>query len=250
MIKYLSVLNLIFFKMKSLFFLLISFIFFFAGNSYAQYFAESAITENIMDKDTASYAETELPNPKAEESSAENMIENETAGSDEKKAEYSDNKEGFFKETLALFSDVWNDGSWEVFIPLHAWHNRESYPKYKIDGYNEEPWGFGIGKYKMDYRNNKDGLLAIGFSDSNWHFEPLLLYTWQKIWRDKKDFFRFSAGYMAGFTTRKEWHWCPIPMALPIIGLEAGPVSFSNTYVPGLGKENGNVWFSWASIRF
>ena len=89
MIKYLSVLNLIFFKMKSLFFLLISFIFFFAGNSYAQYFAESAITENIMDKDTASYAETELPNPKAEESSAENVPENETSGSDEKKAEAS-----------------------------------------------------------------------------------------------------------------------------------------------------------------
>lgn len=158
--------------------------------------------------------------------------------------------DNWIRASAKLIGAIWREGSWEVFAPLHAWHNREAYPKYKIDGYNEEPWGFGIGRYRMDYKNNRDGILAIGFSDSNWHFEPLLLYSWEKIWRDRRDFFRFSAGYVAGFTTRKEWHWCPIPMALPIVSVEAGPFSYSNTYIPGLGKENGNVWFSWASVRF
>ena len=158
--------------------------------------------------------------------------------------------DNWIRASAKLIRAIWREGSWEVFAPLHAWHNREAYPKYKIDGYNEEPWGFGIGRYRMDYKNNRDGILAIGFSDSNWHFEPLLLYSWEKIWRDRRDFFRFSAGYVAGFTTRKEWHWCPIPMALPIVSVEAGPFSYSNTYIPGLGKENGNVWFSWASVRF
>ena len=157
--------------------------------------------------------------------------------------------DNWIRASAKLIGAIWREGSWEVFAPLHAWHNREAYPKYKIDGYNEEPWGFGIGRYRMDYKNNRDGILAIGFSDSNWHFEPLLLYSWEKIWRDRRDFFRFSAGYVAGFTTRKEWHWCPIPMALPIVSVEAGPFSYSNTYIPGLGKENGNVWFSWASVR-
>jgi palmitoyl transferase len=158
--------------------------------------------------------------------------------------------DNWIRASAKLIGAIWREGSWEVFAPLHAWHNREAYPKYKIDGYNEDPWGFGIGRYRMDYKNNRDGILAIGFSDSNWHFEPLLLYSWEKIWRDRRDFFRFSAGYVAGFTTRKEWHWCPIPMALPIVSVEAGPFSYSNTYIPGLGKENGNVWFSWASVRF
>lgn len=158
--------------------------------------------------------------------------------------------DNWIRASAKLIGAIWREGSWEVFAPLHAWHNREAYPKYKIDGYNEDPWGFGIGRYRMDYKNNRDGILAIGFSDSNWHFEPLLLYSWEKIWRDRRDFFRFSAGYVAGFTSRKEWHWCPIPMALPIVSVEAGPFSYSNTYIPGLGKENGNVWFSWASVRF
>lgn len=158
--------------------------------------------------------------------------------------------DNWIRASAKLIRAIWREGSWEVFAPLHAWHNREAYPKYKIEGYNEDPWGFGIGRYRMDYKNNRDGILAIGFSDSNWHFEPLLLYSWEKIWRDRRDFFRFSAGYVAGFTTRKEWHWCPIPMALPIVSVEAGPFSYSNTYIPGLGKENGNVWFSWASVRF
>ena len=158
--------------------------------------------------------------------------------------------DNWIRASAKLIGAIWREGSWEVFAPLHAWHNREAYPKYKIEGYNEDPWGFGIGRYRMDYKNNRDGILAIGFSDSNWHFEPLLLYSWEKIWRDRLDFFRFSAGYVAGFTTRKEWHWCPIPMALPIVSVEAGPFSYSNTYIPGLGKENGNVWFSWASVRF
>ncbi len=158
--------------------------------------------------------------------------------------------DNWIRASAKLIGAIWREGSWEVFAPLHAWHNREAYPKFKIEGYNEDPWGFGIGRYRMDYKNNRDGILAIGFSDSNWHFEPLLLYSWEKIWRDRRDFFRFSAGYVAGFTTRKEWHWCPIPMALPIVSVEAGPFSYSNTYIPGLGKENGNVWFSWASVRF
>lgn len=147
-------------------------------------------------------------------------------------------------------TQIWQEGRWETHLPIYAWHNRESYPRHKIDNYNEDPRGFGIGKYIVNGKGNRERILAIGFSDSNYHFEPLVLYTWQKLWHGKGNFFRFSAGYMLGFTTRKEWHWIPLPMGLPIVGIEAGPLSFENTYIPGLGKDNGNVWFSWASLRF
>ena len=157
---------------------------------------------------------------------------------------------GFFALAKETIRDTWNEGRMEVFVPLYAWHNRKAYPQDKISKYNEYPKGLGIGKYRYDRKTNRDGLMFRGFSDSNYHFEPLLLYTWQKTWRSKDDFFGFSAGYMAGFTTRKEWHWVPLPMALPIISFDAGPISYAHTYVPGLGKENGNVWFSWMSVRF
>lgn len=156
----------------------------------------------------------------------------------------------FSQNATSTIKEILNNGSIELYFPIHAWHNREAYPKYKIDNYNEDPWGFGLGKYLSESKKVRKGLLIIAFNDSNRHFQPLMLYTWQKTFLYSKNFIRLSLGYMAGFTTRKEWHWLPLPMALPILSAEAGPISYSNTYIPGLGNENGNVWFSWVSIRF
>ena len=241
------------FEMKNFLCLFCFFLFFLAVSAESPAYSQEQSADALpqaelpaIEHGTAPYIQPEQV-PSAETSvaaTAENSV------SENAVYENTSNDDNWFMASAKLLGAIWKEGSWEIFAPLHAWHNREAYPKYKIDGYNEEPWGFGIGKYRMDYKNNRDGILAIGFSDSNWHFEPLLLYSWEKIWRDRRDFFRFSAGYVAGFTTRKEWHWCPLPMALPIVSLEAGPFSYSSTYIPGLGKENGNVWFSYASVRF
>lgn len=159
-------------------------------------------------------------------------------------------KSGAYSRAKNLISETLDKGKTEVYIPFFVWHNRDCYPKKKIDGYNETPIGLGIGKSKLDYKQNRDSVMFMAFTDSNYHIQPILGYSWQKIWRDKKDLFRFSLGYVAGFTTRKEWYWFPIPMALPIVGFDVGNFSVETTYVPGLGPDNGNVFFSWAKFRF
>jgi len=154
------------------------------------------------------------------------------------------------KRAAASLSDIWNGGRPELYLPVHTWHNRACYPSSKIDKYNESPWGAGIGKYVYDGTDARKALVFITFTDSNYHPQPLLLYTYQKLWSGDSDIFRFSLGYMAGFTTRKEWHWFPVPAALPILGFDIGRFSFENTYVPGLGTNGGNIWFAWSSWRF
>ena len=51
-------------------------------------------------------------------------------------------------------SETWASDSYDMYIPLYAWHNRLTYDQEHIDKYNENPWGFGIGKYRYD----KDGM--------------------------------------------------------------------------------------------
>ena len=40
---------------------------------------------------------------------------------------------------------TWDEGSWNVMLPLRVWHNRLTYDDEHIDKYNEEPWVLGAG---------------------------------------------------------------------------------------------------------
>lgn len=147
------------------------------------------------------------------------------------------------------FLGTWNSENWEFVVPVNTWHNRWVYDHKKAHTFNERPWGFGVGKYRYDASGNRHSLVGLTFQDSHDSPEPTFAYGWQKIWRQGETI-RPSLGLMGGVTFRKDYDWMPLPAILPVIGVDIGPFSFENTYVPGLGGNNGHVLFTWITWRF
>lgn len=154
-----------------------------------------------------------------------------------------------FDRTWDRIIRIWDTGDYEFLLPVNTWHNREMYDKSKTDSYNERPWGAGIGKSirEGDY---KYSLVAMGFADSHKQFEPAFGYTFQRSWGlTDNNFLRVSLGMIVGVTMRKDYDYAPLPMPLPIFGIECGPLSIESTYIPG-NYNNFNVLFTWVRWQF
>ena len=143
---------------------------------------------------------------------------------------------------------TWRSEQYELYVPLHTWHNRSAYTREKIDSYNENPWGLGAGKYRFDDNGNWHAWYAMVFADSHHKMEPIAGYGYQKIWRPGGDW-RLGLGFTAGVTARQDYSYAPIPVILPLVSIEYGRVALQSTYVPG-GKGNGNVLFTWLRWQF
>lgn len=140
---------------------------------------------------------------------------------------------------------------YELYVPVHTWHNRLTYDRRKIKEYNENPWGAGIGKYYIDEKGNQHSLYVMVFKDSHNDFEPITGYAWQKNWYlDTAHDWRFGLGYTLLITARSDMEYIPIPGALPLIALEYKRLAVQGTYVPGFTKNSGNVAFMWAKVKF
>ena len=92
-----------------------------------------------------------------------------------------DNNNSLWDKFKTNVSQTWQDGNYNLFIPINTWHNRLTYDKEKIDEYNEMPWGLGIGKGRYDSDGDWHGLYAIVFEDSNYHPKPYLAMPTRKI---------------------------------------------------------------------
>jgi palmitoyl transferase len=143
---------------------------------------------------------------------------------------------------------TWQSDRTELYIPLYTWHNRSKYSAEKIAGYNENPWGLGGGKSRVDADGNWHALYAMVFMDSHNRLEPIAGYAYQKIWRPTENW-RIGAGVTAGVTARSDYRYLPLPVVLPIASLEYKRVALQGTYIPG-GNGNGNVLFTWLRWRF
>lgn len=140
---------------------------------------------------------------------------------------------------------TWNSNQYEIYLPFLIWHNRLTYDNKKISGYNETPWGLGIGKYRFDQNRNWHSIYAMAFADSHNKVQPIVGYGFQKIWRPSElDEFRIGAGFTLSVTARNEYWYIPIPLPLPIASIEYKQFSIQATYVPGT-YNNGNVFFAW-----
>jgi palmitoyl transferase len=126
---------------------------------------------------------------------------------------------------------------------VNTWHNRNYYSAEKIDSYNEQPWGLGIGKYRFDDDGDWNALYVMAFADSHNKIEPIVGYGFQKMWRPT-DNFRLGAGYTVGITIRDEMNYVPIPVIAPLVSVEYKRLSLQSTYIPG-GNGNGNILFTW-----
>ena len=145
-------------------------------------------------------------------------------------------------------SNTWNSDKYDAYIPLYAWHNRLTYDKEHIEKYNENPWGFGVGKLYIDTKGSWHGLYAMAFKDSNKHLETFLGYAFMKNWvvGDNPDL-KVGGGYTLGVTQRVDWYYLPMPAPLPIAGISYKDIALQAAYVPGV-KNDGNVLFVWTKI--
>jgi lipid IVA palmitoyltransferase len=140
-------------------------------------------------------------------------------------------------------TQTWNAPDDELYIPVNTWHNRSFYSAEKVDSYNEQPWGLGIGKYRYDSDGDWNAFYGMAFLDSHNEIEPLVGYGFEKMWRPT-DNVRLGAGYTVGLTMRQDMHYIPIPIILPIASIEYKKIAVQTTYVPG-GNGNGNILFTW-----
>lgn len=158
-----------------------------------------------------------------------------------------------FKKTLngVLYNinTIWDEGTLTIHVPVFTWHNRWTYDHEKAHKYNEQPWGFGLGKTYTVHDRYRHGLVAMVFKDSFDKFEPTFAYTWQYLFC-QGSIVRPNIGVMTGVTFRDNYHWIPIPAVLPMFGLDIGNFTIDTTYIPHLGKNNGDVFFAWLTWRF
>lgn len=163
------------------------------------------------------------------------------------------NAEAGFRDYVQTFKadvkDTWNDGRISAYLPIYAWHNRLTYDQKHIDKYNENPWGFGIGKYA--YKGDDwHGLYAMAFKDSNDYAETFFGYAFiRNIPLNCANTWHLGYGYTLGITQRHEYKYIPVPLPLPLASISYQQVSLQAAYVPGV-KNDGNVLFTWLKFDF
>ena len=140
-------------------------------------------------------------------------------------------------------NQTWESQDYELYIPIHTWHNRHYYTQEKIDSYNENPWGLGVGKYRFDENGDWHALYAMAFLDSHSEIEPVAGYAFQKVWRPA-DNVRLGVGYTVGLTLRQDMHYLPIPVIAPLCSVAYKNLAVQSTYILG-GEGHGNILFTW-----
>ena len=147
----------------------------------------------------------------------------------------------FFGAVGDSIANAWTKGTLDVYVPAYTWHNRFMYDRNPAKKYNEYPWGLGLGKSYFDNKGNQHALMAMGFMDSNEHFQPVVAYSHFWYWEMVKDL-SFGLGVAAGFSARHEWGYVPFPAILPLVSLQYKKLAVMATYLPD-ARNNGNVLF-------
>jgi palmitoyl transferase len=137
---------------------------------------------------------------------------------------------------------IWTEGDNELYLSGYAWHNRYTYPKEKIDSYNELAWGGGLGKRLVDENGNLHSLFAFAFSDSHKNVEPAVGYAYLKQ-AHLTEHASIGAGLSILVTARPDiFHGVPFPGVLPWVSVSYRRASLSATYIPG-SSGAGNVLY-------
>lgn len=148
----------------------------------------------------------------------------------------------WFKSVCHRLHQVWTEGDNELYLPAYAWHNRYTYSQERIDTYNENPWGGGLGKSFYDEDGDWHGLYAFAFLDSHKQVEPIVGYAFLKVLHINENT-RAGAGFGLLVTARPDiFHNIPFPGALPWVSFNYRKASLSATYIPG-SQGAGNVMF-------
>jgi lipid IVA palmitoyltransferase len=155
----------------------------------------------------------------------------------------ADESDSFYTRAKISLNKTWQSTDYELYVPVYVWHNRSKYTSEKIDEFNEQPWGLGIGKYRYDEDGDWHGLYAMAFLDSHNDIEPIAGYGFEKNFHVSENL-NLGLGYTAGVTMRKDLNYIPIPLILPLLSVQYKRLAVQSTYVPG-GEGNGNILFTW-----
>jgi palmitoyl transferase len=137
---------------------------------------------------------------------------------------------------------IWVEGDNELYLPAYAWHNRFTYTRKRLNTYNENPWGGGLGKSFYDEKGDWHGLYAFAFLDSHKNVEPVVGYAFLKVLHINENT-RAGAGLGALVTARPDiFHGIPFPGVLPWVAFNYRKASLAATYIPG-AQGAGNVLF-------
>ena len=148
----------------------------------------------------------------------------------------------WFKSVCHRLHQIWEEGDTELYLPAYAWHNRYTYSQERLNTYNENPWGTGLGKSFYDEDGDWHGLYAFAFLDSHKNLEPVVGYAFQKVLHINENT-RAGAGVGVLVTARPDiFHNIPFPGALPWVSLNYRKASVLATYIPG-AQGAGNVLF-------
>ncbi len=146
-------------------------------------------------------------------------------------------------------TDIYRTGNTEFYLPLHTHHLRAAYSREKIDSFQENPIGIGIGRGLYDGDGDWYGIYAMGFQDS--HFTPLWMtgYGYQTFWHPGEKW-KLGLGYTAFLMARSETgHYTPFPGILPVASVGYRKLSVETSLIPG-GKGYGNIFFFWGKYEF
>ena len=148
----------------------------------------------------------------------------------------------WFNKACHRLNQIWTEGENELYLPAYAWHNRYTYSQSRIDHFNENPWGTGLGKSFYDEKGDWHGLYAFAFLDSHKNIEPVVGYAFLKVLPITENI-KTGAGVGVLVTARPDiFNNIPFPGVLPWVSLNYRKASLAATYIPG-AQGAGNVLF-------
>ena len=140
---------------------------------------------------------------------------------------------------------TWKSDDYAVMIPFNTYHVRSTYDGDRIKKFNEMPWGLGIERHHTDALRNRHSLYVLAFAESYSHVQPTLGYAWEKnLFLNDSRTARVGLGFNAMLTARQKNYYIPLPGVTPTLSVNYRFLSVQTTWVPYLGRNDGNVFLT------
>lgn len=157
--------------------------------------------------------------------------------------------DGWMERAASRIGQIWTEGDVDLYLTGYAWHNRSTYTRKEVRGFNETSYGGGIGRSIYDEDGDWHALYVMGFKDSFRHFQPMAGYGFQKIARPAPDV-RLGYGFTTFMTSRRDmFGGVPFPGVLPLVSAGYRKGTLFATYIPGKHGA-GNVAFMFGKWQF
>jgi len=140
---------------------------------------------------------------------------------------------------------TWNSREHAIMIPFNTYHVRGTYDNDRLKQFNEMPWGLGVERHYTDELRNRHSLYVLVFSESYSKPQPAVGYAWEKnIFLNNTRTARVGLGFNAMLTGRYKSNYFPLPGATPTFSVNYRCYSVQTTWVPYLGRNDGNVFLT------